>query len=147
MTAINSLRSDLDSARQQAAQPPLEQFVPRADHDAVLERATNAERQLDEHRKTQHKAAVDSAIRQALEAKKIAPASREYYEAMCQTEAGLTAFKAFLEKAPALVTDSGLDGRDPGQGGAAALNSEQLKIAAALGIPAADYAKQLGASQ
>ena len=66
---------------------------------------------------------------------------------MCQTEAGLTAFKAFLEKTPALVTDSGLDARDPAQGGAAALNSEQLRIAAALGIPAADYAQQLGASQ
>lgn len=112
--AATALKSDLAAARNRAEQPPLEKFVPRADFDAALARASNAEQALNALQARERGAKIDGLIEQALNARKIAPATESYYRAMCQTENGVTEFEAFLAKAPALIgADSGLDGKRP----------------------------------
>lgn len=50
--------------------PNLEQFMPRADYDNVLQRATNAEQALAEQKKTEHTKQVDALITSATQAGK-----------------------------------------------------------------------------
>lgn len=105
ITRINALNAALLAANRRATQPALDQFVPRADYDTLLARATNAEQKLAAIEKTQRQAQIDALIHRALTARKISPATQDYYQAMCQTEGGIDAFEAFLNKAPALIGD------------------------------------------
>lgn len=125
-----------------AEQPSLEKFVPRADFDQLMTRATNAEQQLVDRDQADHKAAVDVAIGAALKAGKIAPSSEEYYRASCAEAEGLTRFKKFVEGAPVIGDASGLDGRRADDGkGAKALNAEEQAVAKAFGMSAEDFAQ------
>lgn len=132
LAAISTLKADLATATNRATTPPLEKFVPRADYDATLVRATNAEQKLAELEKTQRQAAVDALIAKALQARQITPATQDYYRAMCQLENGLAEFEKFIAKAPPVIgSDSGLDGKQPSQG--TALNAELQQVAALFG--------------
>lgn len=111
LSAIVKLQNDLAVAANRAETPPLERFVPRADYDATLARASNAEAKLAEAEKAQQKAEIDGLIDAALKAKKIVPATADYYRAMCATGGGVDAFKEFVKVAPALLQDSGLEGK------------------------------------
>ncbi|KAB7624329.1 phage protease [Alkalilimnicola sp. S0819] len=136
VSAINSMQGSLQTARNQAEQPPLEKFVPRADHDAALSRATNAEQQLQQHLQQAQEREIETAINQALEAGKITPATAEYHKAACRQDGGLDAFKQYVAAAPVVAADSGLDGKQPDQ--EKALNSETSQVAAMFGNSADD---------
>lgn len=111
LTAIAALKTDLATAQNRADTPPLEKFVPRADYDAALARAGNAEQRLSAIEAERRAAAVQTVLDRALAERKIVPATVDYYRAMCQTENGLEQFEAFLTKAPAVIgAESGLDG-------------------------------------
>ena len=56
----------------------LEQFVPRADYNALETRATNAEQALATQKKTEHDKAVDALTTSATQAGKITPATVEW---------------------------------------------------------------------
>lgn len=109
LAAIDKIKADLAIATNRADAPSLEKFVPRADHDAMVLRAINAEKRISEMEKAAQDAEIEGLIQSALTAKKICPATAEYYRANCRREGGLAEFKSFIEKAPALLTDSGLD--------------------------------------
>lgn len=112
--AIVKLKQDLLTASNRADAPPLERFVPRADYDAALARASNAESRLAALEAQQRDAKVAALLEKALAAGQIVPATQDYYRAMCQTEAGVAAFETFLAKAPAVIgAPSGLDGKAP----------------------------------
>lgn len=105
-TAINrvkALREGLRAANARAEQPSLDRFVPRADYDAVLARASNAEQRLTAFETERHAATIKTLLDRGLAEGKIVPATLDYYQAMCQTEGGIAAFEAFLAKAPALL--------------------------------------------
>lgn len=108
--AISKLSTDLATATNRAESPPLEKFVPRADYDATLARAANAEAKIGEMEKAAQHAEIESLIDGALKARKIVPATADYYRAMC-TKVGTEEFKKFVEVAPDLLPDSGLDGK------------------------------------
>lgn len=114
LAAISTLKADLATATNRAATPPLEKFVPRADYDAALARATNAEQKLAELETSQRHAQIDALIAKALQARQITPATQDYYVAMCQIEGGLAEFEKFIAKAPPVIGgDSGLEGKQP----------------------------------
>lgn len=143
ISALNQIQADLDTAKNRETTPSLDKYVPRADFDQAQTRAANAEQTLKTLKKEREDEAIDTAINQALEDGKIAPATVDYHKAQCRTEGGLERFKTFVESAPAITGDSGLDGRKA-PGADKALNSETLKIAGMMGNSEEDLKKYGG---
>lgn len=143
--AVQALHGDLKTAKAVNSQAPgLDRYVPRADYDATVTRAANAEQKLAASEKAQADAAIEAAVGEALKAGKITPATAEYHKAQCRTEGGLERFKAFVTAAPAVGEESGLDKKTPnGAEKAKALNAEQKAVCTALGIPEAEYQKNV----
>lgn len=135
VTAINALR---DTA---SASTNIEKYVPRADYNTALNRATAAEAALATHQKAQHQVDVDAAIDAALKAGKITPATVEYHKACCAAEGGLARFKAFAESAPVIAADSGLSGRATPNAEATALNAATKTVAQLMGNTEEDIRK------
>ncbi|WHS58628.1 phage protease [Pseudomonas sp. G2-4] len=123
-----------------AERPNLEQFVPRADYNALESRAINAEQALATQKKADHEKAVDALITAATQAGKITPATVDYHRAACQDETGLARFKAFVEAAPVVAAASNLGERKP-DNTATALNAEEQKVASLLGMSEAEFIK------
>lgn len=137
---IGSLQTDLETAINHSQSPSLEKFVPRADYDTALQRATNSEQQLVSIKTKQLEKDVDTAIEAALQAGKITPATVDYHKAQCRQEGGLELFAAFCQAAPVLGGASGLDGKTPDDP-IRAMNSEEQKVALMFGNTAEDLAK------
>jgi len=148
-TALNALKKDKDdtaTALNTQQTPSLDRFVPRGDYDSAVTRATNAENALKTRDKADHDGAVDTAIKGALAAGKITPATENYHRAACSDAAGLERFKAFVGTAPAVGGETGLDGKPlPAGAAATALNAEQREACRLLGMPEADYLKTVQA--
>jgi phage I-like protein len=140
LAKIKELKSEMAAAANRAEAPSLEKFVPRADYDAALARATNAEQAMKGIRQEQLEASITMEIEKALQEGKITPATVEYHKAQCRQEGGLERFAEFVKAAPAIGGASGLDGRQP-KDQSTALNSEQAAIAAMFGNSAEDLAK------
>lgn len=117
-------------------------FIPRADYDKAVSRATNAEEQLATLQKAEHTKAVDAEIQGALATGKITPATAEYYRATCSEQAGLERFREFVKAAPSVGDPSGLGGEQPNKT-STALNAEQRAACAQLCIDPAEYTKTL----
>jgi len=126
LAATAQLRATAQAANTE--KPNLEQFMPRADYDSVLQRATNAEQALAEQKKTEHTKQVDALITSATQAGKITPATVDYHRAACQDETGLARFKAFVDAAPVVAAPSNLDERKHDKT-TTALNSEEQHVA------------------
>lgn len=121
-------------------QPSLDSFVPRADYDKALNRATSAESSLLTITAAEQDKAINTEIDAALAAGKITPATKEYHVAQCRQEGGLDRFKAFAQAAPVVAPASGLDGKSPAATDTA-LNAEALAIANMFGNSAEDLKK------
>ncbi|EAU40166.1 hypothetical protein FP2506_11437 [Fulvimarina pelagi HTCC2506] len=93
--------------------------VDKAVHDQTLANLASTTKQLQTLQAAGRKASVDAVLEQALKEKRIVPAQRETYEALCASDEGLEHVKALLAATPANLTASGLDGKkpDPGTGG------------------------------
>ncbi len=140
LNVVSKLQSDLEVTTNRAETPDLAKFVPRADYDAALARATNAEKTLADKEKEVLESEITETVDAALKAGKITPATRDYYTAMCRQENGLVEFKKFLESAPVIGDPSGLDGKRPPTEDGKALNTEQKMIAEMFGNSAEDIA-------
>lgn len=89
-----------------------------------------------------HQKSVDELLNGALKVKKIVPAQREQYAKLCATDDGLKQVKELLEKSPANLQASGLDGREePGTQGGDADESPVMLAARAVA-----YQKKMAAS-
>jgi phage I-like protein len=121
-------------------QQNLAQFMPRADYDAVLMRATNAEQALTAQRKTEHNKEVDALLTSATQAGKITPATIEYHRANCQDAEGLARLKEFVGAAPAVAEPTNLDNRSS-EKTSTALNAEEQQVAKLLGMSEAEFIK------
>ena len=144
LTAINALNTDKATALNAASNPPLTKFVPRADYDQVLERATNAEKTLAEKDQAAKDAEAAQLVEDGIKAGKIAPASKDHFVKMAKNS--IEDVKAFLASAPTIVkpgADPAADNADPNKGASGALTDHQKATCARLGIPDADYAKSL----
>ncbi len=138
ISAATQLKTTAQAANTE--KPNLAQFVPRADYDALVGRATNAEQALASQKKAEHDKEVEAVITSATQAGKITPSTVEYHRAMCQDEAGLTRFKEFVTAAPVVAAPSDLGVRKP-DNVATALNSEEQQVAKLLGMSEAEFIK------
>jgi len=140
LDAVTALKARLDTALNAAKTPNLEQYVPRADYDAALNRAKEAEAKLVEMERQRLEAEIEAEIEKALEAGKITPATVDYHKAQCRLEGGLERFRQFVEAAPAIVgRKDQAGGRPPEQGHA--LCAEERYVCAQLGIPEDEFSK------
>lgn len=143
IAAIQALKTDLSTARNRAETPPLERFMPRADYDAALARATNAEQKFAAIETERRDATINALVAKGLADGKISPATKDYHIASCKTEGGIERFKDFLQKTPALLgTDSGLDSKKPpASGSGSALTETEQAMCRALGLTPEQYRK------
>jgi phage I-like protein len=140
LAKVQILKTELATASNRAENPSLEKFVPRADFEAAVAKANNAEQQLIQVKQAELETATNAAIDQALKDGKITPATKEYHQAQCMQEGGLARFKAYCSAAPVIGADSGLNGKDPDKD-RKALNAEEQKVCDALGITEEEYLK------
>lgn len=135
VAAIDRLKA---AANQQ--QPQLDRYVPRADYDALVTRATNAEATLAARDKADHQAKVETAINAALKDGKITPATVDYHRASCADAAGLERFTAFCAAAPVIAGESMVDAskKPPST---TALNADEREVCRLTGIDPDSYLK------
>lgn len=91
--------------------------VPREVHAQTLANLAATTTELTALKDAIRKDKVDALIESALAAKKIVPAQRERYAALCATDDGLAQVTALLDATPANLPGSGLDTRQPPTGG------------------------------
>jgi phage I-like protein len=112
LNRIGAINQEHATALNRAENPPLDKFVPRADYDKALERATNAETSLKKKEDDALETAINTEIDAALKAGKITPATADYHKAQCRTEGGLERFKVFAAAAPVVGENTDLDNQD-----------------------------------
>lgn len=107
VVAVNTLRTERDTARNASQTPDPTRFVPAADHQLALNRIQTFEVEATARREAEINTTIDGAIA----AGKIAPSSRDFHLAACRAEGGLERFTSYIGSAPAMVPASGLDGK------------------------------------
>ncbi|OPY15619.1 MAG: Mu-like prophage I protein [Syntrophus sp. PtaB.Bin001] len=140
LNSINTMKQEHATALNRADNPPLDKFVPRADYDKAVERATNAEQALNDRKAVDLETAINAEIDAALKAGKITPATVDYHKAQCKQEGGLERFKQYVAAAPVIGGDTNLDGKDPNNKDKA-LNAEEKDVIAKMGISEDEYKK------
>jgi phage I-like protein len=134
VTAIGTLKTQNEQLALNREQPNPEKFVPVATHELALNRANEAEGKLATAAKAQLTADSEALVDKAIKVdKKIHPADRDHYLALCAEEGGLERAKGIFERLHAVLPgESGLDGKQAGKDNVA-LNSEQQVMADAFG--------------
>jgi phage I-like protein len=138
---LQTAKSDLATAKNNQQQPSLDKFVPRNDYDTAMNRASDAETKLQDHLSTAKNQEVTSLVDQAIEQGKITPANKDFYISACNQENGVESFKKFIEAAPIIADDSGLDNKKPNDENNTALNAEQKQVANMFGNSIEDLNK------
>ena len=141
LAAITALKTQANSAQT----VDLAAYAPRADLAQMEARAVQAERALAEMNAAQLKAKAIAAVEKAVADRKIAPASKEAYIAMCATEEGLSNFSKIMESSPALIPAgaSGAAGTPPASS-EAELNAEDETFCKAMGYTKEEWLKIKG---
>ena len=102
-------------------------LVTKAVHEETLAKLTAATGELAEMKRKAREAEVGTVLEDALKARKILPAQREHYAALCATDEGLAGVRALLAATAEQLKPSGLDGKDPPAGDAIAnLSAEAI---------------------
>ena len=142
LAAITALKTQANSAQT----VDLAAYAPRADLAQMEARAVQAEKTLAEMNATQLKAKAIAAVEKAVADRKIAPASKDAYLAMCATEAGLSNFAKIMESSPALIPagTSGAAGTPPAAETQAELNAEEESFCKAMGYTREEWLKIKG---
>lgn len=128
VVAIGKLKDARDTALNAAQTPSPEKWVPKADHDLALNRIKTFE----DADKSRQDEAINAAVDAAIEAGKVAPASRDYHVAACRAEGGLDRFKTAMGVTAKITKGSGLDGKEPGEGGKT-LSAEEIAVCSMFG--------------
>lgn len=113
-----------------ATPPDLNLYVPRADHEAALHRAAQAESALQETLRAELDRQVETLLQEGLAAARLTPATLDYHRAQAQTPGGLERLRQYLALAPSLLAAAP---RGTPPEGDPALNQQQAAIAAAFG--------------
>jgi len=132
VTAINRLKNDHQTALNRADNPSLDKYVPRADYDAAINRASEAETRLQSLQHEQLEREIESEIDAALAAGKITPATVDYHKAQCRAEGGLERFREYVAAAPEIGGDAGIAAVAAGKQ-SDALTEDELAICRATG--------------
>lgn len=123
--------------------PSLDKFVPRAELDAALTRATNAETRLRDRDQADADSAALALVEKAIADGKVAPASKEHFLELAKNSRETV--EKYLESAPAILTpgeDKDLKKGEPGKGGA--LSAEEKAMCSQLSISEEQFIKARG---
>ena len=142
LAAITALKTQANSAQT----VDLAAYAPRADLAQMEARAVQAEKTLAVMNAAQLKAKATAAVEKAVADRKIAPASKDAYLAMCATEEGLSNFTKIMESSPALIPagTSGASGTPPAAETQAELNAEEESFCKAMGYTKEEWLKIKG---
>lgn len=116
--------------------------VPRAVHEQALATLSSTTSRVEALETGIRAGKVNDLIEGALKARKITPAQRDSYVALCATDAGLAQVTALLAATPAALSPSGLDALAPSTGDNVV---DPVKLAAEAGAYVAEQAA-LGAT-
>jgi len=143
LAAIKSLNAAKTAAAPQTDKTAVDlaAYAPRADLNAMEERAVAAEKQLADLNAAQLKKDAEAAVDEAVKNRKIAPASREQYLALCATRAELEKIKNILSTSPAIIAEPQAPAAAAPQSGSVSLNAEQTQLAKSLGYMPDEFAK------
>ena len=142
LAAISALKTQANSAQT----VDLAAYAPRADLAQMETRAVTAEKALAEKNAEELKNKATAAVEKAVADRKIAPASKDAYLAMCATEEGLSSFTKIMESSPALIPAgaSAAAGTPPATETQAELNAEEESICKAMGYTREEWLKIKG---
>jgi phage I-like protein len=112
-------------------------------HQAALDQVKTLSADLEARNKADHQAKVDTLLDGALKEKKIVPAQRDQYAALCATTEGLAQVTALLGTMTATLSASGLDDKQPGDK-LSTLSAEDREVIKMLGISEEEYRKANG---
>lgn len=139
--AITKLKTDEATARNRAETPDPAKYVPKADYEL----ARNRVQELEQGEEARLDTEITDAVGAAVQAGKIAPASRDYHIAACRAAGGIEEFQKMVGATPEIGGDVDLPD-DPGKAtGASALSAEELAVCNALDMKPEDYAAQKAA--
>lgn len=118
-------------------------YCPRADLNAMQERASVAEQKLVELNAAGLKVKAETAVAAAIADGKFAPASKDEYLALCSTENGFTHFESIMSKTPAFgLGDPSVPNGAPGTtDSTVALNASEKEVASSMGYTDEEYLK------
>ena len=143
LAAVDTLKGDKDKALNAASSPSLDKFVPRADFDKVkgeLETASNSLKRIEGEARDKE---ITSLVDDAVKGGKIAPASKDFYVAVCRKDGGLDEFRKFVASAPVLTGASDLD-KKPAANSGADLPADEKAVCAAMGLSEEQFKKARG---
>lgn len=143
IAAALGLSEDASEASCLSAVTNLKARIDPAVHQAALDQVKTLSADLDARNAADHKAKVDTLLEDALKAKKIVPAQREQYAALCATPEGLAQVTALLGTMTATLSASGLDDKRPGEK-TATLTAEDREVMQMMGLSEEDYRKHNG---
>jgi len=143
--ALNAAKPGTAQTQTDTSKVDLAAYAPRADLNAMEARAATAEKQLADLNAANNKKEAEAAVDEAARNRKIAPASRAEYLALCSTQAGLESFKKIVAASPAIIgTEAQAPEGAPSASGTVALNAEEASLAKAMGYTADEYKKIIG---
>ncbi|NDV20928.1 hypothetical protein GO013_16070 [Pseudodesulfovibrio sp. JC047] len=131
----------LNTAQGIGASLDLTKYVLRSDYDLAINRAETAESEVKEQREADLEGKIETAVNSAIKNGKIAPASKDFYVAMCRKEGGLDEFRKFADSAPQVIEDPKLP-NEP-ESGNGSLSDDQKAMCRNLGISEEDFVKSL----
>jgi phage I-like protein len=134
LNAIQALQTERTTALNAAQAPSLDKFVPRADYDTALNRATAAEGKLTKIETDGFRARVETAVNAAVKAGKVCPSTKQHHLDMIKDDTALNSFESTYGKAPALVSEAPSGSDVPPENPGTALNSTDKTVAALMGV-------------
>jgi len=143
IAAALGLSEDASEASCLSAVTNLKARIDPAVHQAALDQVKTLSVDLEARNQADHKAKVDTLLEDALKAKKIVPAQRDQYAALCATPEGLVQVTALFATMTATLSASGLDDKQPGDK-VATLSAEDREVIKMLGISEEEYRKANG---
>jgi len=141
--ALNAAGQGTPLAQTDTTKVDLAAYAPRADLNAMEARAVSAEKQITALNAAQLKKDAEAVVDAAVKARKIAPASRDEYLALCSASTGdLERMKNIFSKSPEIISTETLspEGMPPAKEGLA-LNAESTALAKAMGYTTEGYQK------
>jgi phage I-like protein len=142
--ALNAAKAAPADPQTDKSAVDLTAYAPRADLNAMETRAVAAEKQLADLNAAQLKKDAETAVDEAVKNRKIAPASKAEYLALCSTKEGLESFKKIAAASPAIVGTEPQtpEGTPPNKEGVA-LNAEESQLAKAWGCTPEEFKKKM----
>ncbi|MEM1077449.1 MAG: phage protease [Pseudomonadota bacterium] len=137
LAAITTMKSDHATALNAAQTPDPALFVPKADHELALNRIRDFEK-ADEARTDE---AINAAVDAAIEAGKVAPASKAYHVAACRQDGGLERFQAMVDAAPEIAKNKQLAKTPETSGDLASLEPDAIAVCHQLGVDPKTHAE------